>query len=72
MMTDNENTSMQDHIRTHIEKQPKAPSVKTVVIGYLLKAPVCICVCALESITFFYLQHVFVAISNVANYRHVC
>ncbi len=34
MMTDNENTRTQDRTRTHIEKRPKAPSVKTVIIGY--------------------------------------
>ncbi len=73
MMTDNENTRTQDRARTHIEKRPQAPSVKTVIIGYWWnrfgKGPSAYLCLRSGKRNFFYIQRVFVALSSVANYR---
>ncbi len=56
---------------SHLLTQSKAPSVKTVIVGYW-KNRYGKQICPLESIKCFNLQHVFVALSSIANHRHVC
>lgn len=52
----------QEHCSTRTMKT-REPSVEAVIIDYLSNP---ICVCALESVKCFYLQHAFTAMSNVA------
>jgi len=55
----------------------RAPSVETIIIVYwrnrfVCLAPVHICVCTQGSVKGFYLQSVFVVLSNISNHSHVC